>query len=188
MNVRRAEESDAPLLARVHVDSWHAAYRGLVPDSFLESFTYQRRVQRFRESLATGSEETYVVEQNGNVMGFVMLGACRDLDLNPHCTGEIRGIYISPDYWRQGLGKRLLEEAQRLLESRQYREAVLWVLEGNEQARGFYEAMGFTLDGGTKHVDLGAPLKAVRYRKTLRPTEQGAVDHTTECVPDRHST
>jgi ribosomal protein S18 acetylase RimI-like enzyme len=184
MNIRRAQESDAPSLAKVHVDSWHAAYRGLVPDSVLQGFTYQSRTEHFRQSLAADSEETYLVEENGNVMGFLVLGACRDSDLNVDCTGEIWGIYISPDCWRKGLGKRLLEEAQSLLKSRGYEEAVLWVLERNQGARRFYEAMGFRLDGGAKDVNLGIPLKAIRYRKALGPAEQGAEGDAIKRVPN----
>lgn len=167
MNIRRAQESDAPSLAKVHVDSWVAAHRGLVPESVFQCFTHQSRTEHFRQSLATGPEETYLAEENGNVMGFLILGACRDPDVNVDRTGEIWGIYISPAHWRKGLGKRLLEEAQNTLKSRGYKEAVLWVLKRNQGARRFYEAMGFGLDGRTKDVNLGTPLKAVRYRKAL---------------------
>jgi len=186
MRIRRAQESDAPSLAKVHVDAWHAAYRGLVPDSFLEGFTYQRKADRFRQALAADSEETYLVEENGNAMGFLTLGPCRDPDLDMGRAGEIWGIYISPDYWRKGLGKRLVEEAESMLQSRGYQEAVLWVLEGNQPARRFYEAMGFRPDGGTKDVSLGTALKAVRYRRALAPDEQGSEGDTTQRTPNPH--
>lgn len=163
----RATVDEAAALARVHVDSWHAAYRGLVPDSVLQRFTYEWRTERFRESLAAGSEETYVIEVDGRVAGFLTLGNCRDSDADPARTGEIWGIYLAPQYWRRGIGTRALQAGERVLRSRGYEEATLWVLEGNEQARGFYEAMGFQLDGGTKEVELGIPLKAIRYRKKL---------------------
>jgi len=102
-------------------------------------------------------------------VGFLTLGAARDPDLDTSRTGEIWGIYISPGYWRKGIGTRLAEEAEKMLRSRGYEDAVLWVLEGNQQARRFYEAMGFDLDGESKKIDWGAPLKAVRYRKALQP-------------------
>jgi ribosomal protein S18 acetylase RimI-like enzyme len=172
MNIRPARVDDAPLLARVHVDSWRAAYRGLVPDSSLQGFGYQWREESFRQSLATGAEETYLVQVEGQVVGFLTLGAARDPDLDVSRTGEIWGIYISPGYWRKGIGKRLAEEAERIVKSRGYQDAVLWVLEGNQQARRFYEAMGFALDGESRDIDWGAPLKAVRYRKALQPVEQ----------------
>jgi ribosomal protein S18 acetylase RimI-like enzyme len=172
MNIRPARVDDAPLLARVHVDSWRAAYRGLVPDSSLQRFGYQWREESFRRSLATGAEETYLVQVEGQVVGFLTLGAARDPDLDVSRTGEIWGIYVSPGYWRKGIGKRLAEEAERILKSRGYQDAVLWVLEGNQQARRFYEAMGFALNGESRDVDWGAPLKAVRYRKALQPVKQ----------------
>jgi ABC-type sugar transport system substrate-binding protein len=40
-----------------------------------------------------------------------------------------------------------------------------------DQARRFYEAMGYEADGATKQVDLGAPFAAVRYRKSLKDAE-----------------
>jgi ribosomal protein S18 acetylase RimI-like enzyme len=109
---------------------------------------------------------------NGEIVGFLTLGAGRDPDLDVSRTGEIWGIYISPDYWRRGIGKRLAEEAARIFKARGYEDAVLWVLEGNQQARQFYETMGFSLDGAFKNVDWGRPLRAVRYRKTLELVEQ----------------
>jgi len=121
--------------------------------------------------LKTGAEDTYVVQLNQEITGFLTLGAARDPDLVASRTGEIWGIYISPNYWRRGIGKRLAEEAEKILKSRGYVYVVLWVLEGNQQARQFYEAMGFTLDGESKDIDWGAPLKAVRYTKVLRPVE-----------------
>jgi hypothetical protein len=60
MEIRRATTDDAGSLARVHVDAWRAAYRGLVPDERLANLSYARSEERFRRSLAEGAEETYV--------------------------------------------------------------------------------------------------------------------------------
>jgi RimJ/RimL family protein N-acetyltransferase len=104
MKLRRATPDDALALAKAHVDSWHGAYRGLVPDSFLGGFTVERRTKRFRESIAAGAEETYVVEEDGEVLGFLTLGKCRDSDVDDNTTGEIWGIYLAPKHWRKGIG------------------------------------------------------------------------------------
>ena len=49
-----------------------------------------------------------------------------------------------------------------------FREAVLWVLEGNERGERFYRAAGWAHDGGSK-VDQfqGAAVTELRYRKRL---------------------
>jgi ribosomal protein S18 acetylase RimI-like enzyme len=167
MNLRRAQPSDAPKLAQVHVDSWQAAYRGVVPDSHLQGFTYQRREEAFRKALLAGLEETYLLEEGDRPVAILTIGACRDADLEAHRVGELWGIYIAPDHWRRGIGTKLVGEAERMLRARGYGEIVLWVLEGNAQARRFYEALGFAPDGAAKVVQLGAPLKAVRYHKVI---------------------
>jgi ribosomal protein S18 acetylase RimI-like enzyme len=172
MEIRPARVNDAPVLSRVHVDSWRAAYGGLVPDSSLQAFTNEWREESFRQSLVTGAEETYLVQVEGQVVGFLTLGAARDPDLDTSRTGEIWGIYISPGYWRKGIGRRLAEEGERMLQSKGYEDAGLWVLEDNQQARRFYEALGFGLDGESKNIDWGTPLKAVCYRKALQPVGQ----------------
>ncbi len=172
MTIRRATVEDAEALARLHVDAWRVAYRGLVPDSRLDSLDYERRATRFREQLAghgletaPSKEETYVAERGGEILGFVTLGACRDADVDPQRVGEIWGIYLAPQHWRQGAGRRLCRFAEGLLASRGCVEIKLWVLAGNVRARRFYEAMGFAADGAVKVLDLDAPLEAVRYGK-----------------------
>jgi ribosomal protein S18 acetylase RimI-like enzyme len=169
MNIRRATVDDALELARVHVDSWRAAYRGLVPDAFLERFDFHWRERCFREALDAGMEETYLVRMDAQVVGFLTLGAARDPDLDAECTGEIWGIYVSPNAWRRGIGRTLAGEAERILRSRGYEDAVLWVLEDNQRAKRFYEAMGFAPDGESREMNWGAPLQAVRYAKDLGP-------------------
>jgi ribosomal protein S18 acetylase RimI-like enzyme len=167
MNIRRATANDAPVLARVHVDSWQVAYKGIVPDSHLERFTVERREEAFRAAIDAGLEETYLAEDDGQAIGILTIGASRDADLDITRVGEIWGIYITPDYWRRGVGRMLVGEAEHILRSRSYNEVVLWVLADNAAARRFYEKMGFALDGMDKMVDLGSPLKVVRYKKGL---------------------
>jgi len=167
MQLSPARISDVPVLARIHADSWRAAYRGLIPDSYLERFTYQRREESFRQSLAANAEETYLIQQNDQVVGLLTLGAARDSDVDIHCTGEIWGIYLSPSTWRKGIGKQVVQAAEAMLQARGCETIVLWVLEKNQQARRFYEAMGFNADGASKSIDWGVPLKAIRYRKVL---------------------
>lgn len=167
LNIRRAQVNDAPQLARIHVAAWQVAYRGVVPDSILQGFTYQKREAAFRQSLAANLEETYLAEDGANALGILTIGACRDADLDVNSTGEIWGIYIAPDYWRRGIGTWLVHEAEHMLQARGYREVVLWVLEDNTEARRFYEAMSFHSDGAFKMVELGKSLKAIRYTKTM---------------------
>lgn len=171
MNIRRAIPDDSFALARVHVDSWRSAYRGLVPDAHLEKLDYARRADRFRQSFTADSPETYVAEQDGTITGFLTLGDCRDQDVDHKSTGEIWGIYLAPEYWHRGIGRSLCQWAEACLASRGYSAVVLWVFTDNDRARKFYEAMGFVPDGMTRVLNLGKELGVMRYRKKLGPAE-----------------
>lgn len=181
--MRQAIPEDASKLAKVHIDSWRAAYRGLVPDAYLASLDYARQSERFRQSLATNSEETYVTERGGHISGFLTLGACRDADVDQDAIGEIWGIYIAPEYWREGIGCYLCKWGESQLLSRGYSLSVLWVFRDNAQARGFYEAMGFASDGTTKMLNLGKELEVIRYRKELIKSEQSNPEATSNLAP-----
>ncbi|MEU6929538.1 hypothetical protein AB0A05_10295 [Streptomyces sp. NPDC046374] len=43
MPIREAAPSDAAAVAAVHIRSWRAAYRGLVPDAYLDSLDVGER-------------------------------------------------------------------------------------------------------------------------------------------------
>jgi len=168
MNIRPAKPDDAQILATLHLDSWRAAYKGLVPESYLNALDYNKRAQSFRESLEKKQIETYVVEDADNIIGFLILGACRDEDVNKKITGEIWGIYISQEFWRKGIGSKLCAYGENILKGRKYRSIVLWVFAENPRARKFYEALGYQSDGASKMLNPGKALEAVRYRKELQ--------------------
>jgi ribosomal protein S18 acetylase RimI-like enzyme len=168
MVLRIAEIRDAEKLAQVHVASWQAAYRGLVPDAFLDGMTIEKRTAAFTDALKIHSEETYLLEEGDAPIAILTIGPSRDTDLDVHRVGELWGIYVTPAWWRRGIGRRLVQEAKARLITRGYEQIVIWVLAGNVSARRFYEAMGFDLDGASKTINLGAPLQAVRYAKKVR--------------------
>lgn len=41
--VRNAVREEAAQIAKIHVDSWQVAYKGLMPQSYIEQFTIERR-------------------------------------------------------------------------------------------------------------------------------------------------
>lgn len=51
VSVRRASRDDAAEIAAVHVRSWQGAYRGLVPQGYLDRLHPADRAQRRRQTL-----------------------------------------------------------------------------------------------------------------------------------------
>jgi ribosomal protein S18 acetylase RimI-like enzyme len=172
MMVRRATPDDASTLARLLAASWQAAYRGIVPDAYMDRVDDARWCQRLKDSLSEGSEEMHVAEIASAIVGLVTFGPCRDSDANQEMTGEIRRIYVLPDYWRRGIGRTLCRHAEEALRQGGYRTCVLWVLASNVRGRRFYEALGYATDGATKTIELGAALQSVRLCRKL-PDKRG---------------
>lgn len=156
-------------MATLHVRSWQVAYRGQVPDAYLDDLSSEidRRTAFWIRVLgeAPARRQHQLVAVDGDrVAGFVTFGPCQD---EPG-AGELYAIYLDPDFWGHGFGRALMEAAVRGLEADGYATAVLWVLGTNERARRFYEIAGWAADGARRTEHRGdVELREVRYRRAL---------------------
>jgi ribosomal protein S18 acetylase RimI-like enzyme len=168
MTIRRATPDDARAIAEVTVASWQAAYRGILPQEFLESLRVEPRRVAWQAMLShdsSGGTPAWVAEDQGRVWAFVSAGPARDEDVTQP-AGEIYALYVEPSAWRQGLGRSLLATATAHLLEDTGATLTLWVLEANLPARAFYEAMGWEADGARREFDLGGSTSTeVRYRR-----------------------
>lgn len=165
--VRPATPSDAEGIARVHIASWQVAYRGQVPDAYLDGLAAEvaRRTDFWRRWISEGRVHVFVSELEGFVTGFVSCG--RSDEGGPgDPIGEVYAIYVHPQVWGSGTGRALFERARATLRELGFTKATLWVLGSNERARRFYEAAGWVADGATKEEERGTfVLREVRYRR-----------------------
>jgi GNAT superfamily N-acetyltransferase len=172
INVRKAAVSDGEAIAGVHVRAWQSAYRGLVPQPFLDQLTIATRADRWREILARPSGDIFVSHAgDGPLAGFLSLGASRDSD-RTLATGEISALYVDQAVARTGHGTTLLSAAVGRSGELGFQTLTLWVLSSNVSARMFYERRGFAADGAEKEDDRWGTftLHEVRYRRLLAPS------------------
>jgi GNAT superfamily N-acetyltransferase len=178
MLIRRATPRDVTAVATVHVRSWQAAYRGLMPDEVLDGLSVERRAGMWRSILQLGlaGHVVLVAEADGadgagqdgdTLCGFVHVGPARDADQGPE-TAELASIYLLPEAWGHGTGRALMTGAVEVMREAGYASAVLWVLVANEQARRFYEIAGWSCDG-TEKSELFGPvtLTETRYGRSV---------------------
>ena len=168
VQIRAAVPEDASGIARVHVDAWRVAYRGLIDQVLLDDLDIGQRAQQWRGLLENAPYGIVVGEVREQIAGWATFGAGRD-DGDAH-LGELKGLYIHPDEWSTGIGHALIVHVESELCHAGYSEAYLWVLRGNERAIRFYERHGWSADGGEKleKVADGAALHQLRHRKQLR--------------------
>jgi GNAT superfamily N-acetyltransferase len=179
MEVRLGTRADALAIATVHVRSWQVAYRGLLPQTYLDDLDPRRQLglwETFLDGTAWPSTGALVLV-TGNaspdtdaatVSGFAGISPTRDHDDDPTAVGELQTLYLEPGVWRRGGGSILLQAVQDQLRHAGFRSASAWVLETNVRARQFYEHHGWRFDGTTKPHDWGSfVVTDVRYRVPL---------------------
>lgn len=154
-------------MAEVHVRSWRVAYRGQMPDAFLDGLDASQRAVWWKQVVVDPNVTVLVSVLADTIVGFCSFLACRDDDAASG-TCELATLYVDPSHWRSGSGTALVERAVDTARTHGFLTLSLWVVATNERARAFYEARGFVADGHAKtHARLGIPLHEVRYRRNL---------------------
>jgi ribosomal protein S18 acetylase RimI-like enzyme len=196
VELREARPGDEPAVAELHVRSWQEAYRELMPAEFLAALDPRERAGRYTfGSDADGRPTTLLALGKGRaceggnggdpsltnsgevrpgsppspgepLVGFVTFGGSRDDDAEG--LGEVYALYVDPDRYRGGVGRLLMAEARERLADSGFSEAILWVLQGNDRARGFYEGEGWKPDGATREENpYDIVSNVARFRRPL---------------------
>lgn len=160
--VRAADTEDAPGIAKVHVDTWQSAYRGIVPQNYLDALTVQNRTIGWVRLLERGGGlVTMVSEDNdGRIVGFASGGPTRHRD--PRFQAEISSLYVSPRAQRRGHGRRLFLAVSNRLARLGLKGLFVWVLADNP-SRSFYEVMGGEAVAEMTRDFAGVPLREFGY-------------------------
>ncbi len=172
VELREARVGDEAAVADIHVRAWQEAYRGLIPDEFLDDLDPEHRARTYDfESSDPDAPTTLLAVMEGEDCGEVILGFvtfCRSRDIDAPDHGEVVALYVDPERYETGVGRMLMAEARRRLWEAGYVDALLWVLDGNERAARFYEVEGWTRDGATRVEEpYGVVSTVSRFRRPL---------------------
>jgi len=125
------------------VDTWRAAYRGIVPDAHLDGLSYDESERLWQDVIAAGDGCVFVAEDEGGVFGFAS-GKPRERfsrDLTEY-EGALETVYVLPSHGGGGAGGELVRAVVRHFAGRGVNSMLLWVFAENRSARGFYESLG----------------------------------------------
>jgi GNAT superfamily N-acetyltransferase len=166
--LRSAHPRDAPAIATVHVATWRAAYRGLIPDTVLVGLSVAAREQSWLDRLdtSTARTRTVLVTHDDAVLGFASTGPARDITAEDPTAGELYAIYLAPHAWGRGMGARLHTGALDGLRSDGFTCASVWVLDGNDRAVRFYRRQGW-IDTGRTRTDRWPELRERQLHRLL---------------------
>ena len=133
ITIRRAQADDITGIQRVARQSWHAVYGGLLRDDTIDDLLAEGYAESFLgRALESGDLALFVAEDEYSVVGYV---SCE-----PPLEGDIGqvSIYVSPDYWGEGIGTGLLETAESYLDTQDAAAVQDVVLAGNDVGNAFY--------------------------------------------------
>lgn len=167
MPLRPANPEDALAVARVHVRSWQAAYRTLLPGDYLDQLRAEDRACKYDFANADPTQPYTIVAAEGeSICGFATTMLSRDGELAGF--GELCALYVDPDFWGRGIGVALVIAARARLLQLDVRNAFLWVLKGNVRADRFYHNDGWAPDGCSRtEIMWGVTVDDFRYRRKL---------------------
>lgn len=189
VTVRDATDADRGAISDVHVAAIRelgpAAYDDRVVDAWAGG-SEARSTSGGRDPSASGDDEDrdpagypigetdaafVVAEVNGRVAGF---GDVTGVDPNDYdvvaeeradATGEVRAVYVHPDFARRGVGSALLAELERRARDRGFETLVLTA---SLNAVPFYEHRGYEAVTTVTHEFGGeVPGDAVVMRRSL---------------------
>lgn len=162
--LRPAEPGDVHEVAGVHVRAWQAAYRGLLPDDFLDGLRPEDRAARYTFGVPDAPYTVVAVDDRA-ICGFVTTGPASE---DTHGAGHLIALYVDPSHWGRRIGQLLVATGRDTLAAAGYPAAVLWTLAGNERAERFYLRDGWTTDGAVIHQRVwGLSMPTRRYDRPL---------------------
>jgi ribosomal-protein-alanine N-acetyltransferase len=109
---------------------------------FLPGIAYPREELRYFVDLP--KTQTSVAESRGTIAGFVIASVNPDRRMQRR-TGHIITIDVLPDFRRQDVGGRLLQEAERFLRTSSCRGVLLETAVDNDSALRFYKKHGYSV-------------------------------------------
>ena len=167
--VRRAVASDAPGVARVHVDTWRETYRGLMSDGVLDDPGLLDSREKFWNAVLTDSQfeqnRVAVASHGGTLIGVAMAGPCLDDAAGPQ---QLYVLYVYAAFHGAGVGAALLNAVIA-----PGAPAALWVADPNPRAQAFYRKNGFVADGAVKIED---DVREVRMVRSTHAATSGQAD------------
>ncbi|WP_030436696.1 GNAT family N-acetyltransferase [Actinoplanes subtropicus] len=163
--LRTGNDVDLLLVGALHFRSRAAAYAHILSPNALASPGAAALAAWWGErwKWEQGTHGLTVAEDFERIVGFSYVGPSET-----EGAAELYAIHVDPAVVGTGVGRLLMGNALEQLAELGGERAVLWVLEGNERARRFYDRGGWVADGETRVEAIGGePVKQLRYSRSL---------------------
>ena len=157
-------------VACVHVRSWQAAYRNILPDDYLDQLRPEDRAAKYdfasRDPLKPQTIVAIESVSTPVICGFATTMPVSGSDMPGY--GELCALYVDPQDWGKGVGLALVSAARAQMLEHGFHKAILWVLTGNVRAERFYQNDGWAAEGVLRKATVwDIEVDEIRYSRQL---------------------
>ena len=157
--IRPLEEKDIEVVCGIVNENWKNVYAEYINPLLLNADGCAERIHQLKLDFITHRLSEYVWEEQNQVSAMLAFGDTADTDLAE--AFEIWRIYVAPQFQKKGIGKLLLEFAEKQAKRQGYKRIVIWAFKDNYRAVSFYQKHGYCID---KEEYLGEPYLAIGTR------------------------
>lgn len=163
--VREADFDDAAGIADVHVRTWQATYRDILPAAYLDGMSDIRHAAMWADMLDRSDRLGVTLIAEAGKDGIIGFADCtHERGTRARDQGEISALYVLPAWQRRGVGMKLVKAGARALAAGGMTRLSIWVLQENTLARDFYAHIGGQPGETRRSGFLGLDLSEVCYR------------------------
>lgn len=165
LRLRRATAADALLLAAMHTASRASAYRGLLPDAWIDRTMAGESRAHWLEKMPridAGAGAAWIAEERDEAVAFACV-----LAPDEHGSVYVDNLHALPACKGRGAGSALLDVVRRWAIEGGATGLHLLVLEANVAAIGFYERHGWRRTERLDDTMGGVVVPVLRYRLVL---------------------
>ncbi|TGW14581.1 GNAT family N-acetyltransferase [bacterium NHP-B] len=162
--IRPMTLDDAQAVVALTKICWQTHYKGLIEQSVLDDFPQDQFLEGRRSFLQAvqgrpGYYACVATLKNAQIVGFA--------DARPYekemTVCEISALYVLPEYQGLGIGHALWVAQKNVLRNMNYKELVVWTLEGNLLAENFYKRQGGRVAERQNKLILGKPYPSIKF-------------------------
>ena len=165
--IREATEDDILEVAKLHVDSWNDAYKGIIAQDYLDSMknNLEKRITRMKDEF--NLRKMIVATINNEIVGFSEFVLSNDFSKDLDIDCELCGLYVKSAYLKTGIGTKLFNYVKELFISNNKKTMGLWCLKENKKTIKFYKNKGGTIIKEKKFTLAGKEYTEVAFKYDL---------------------
>lgn len=149
IQLRPAGPSDLDGVVAVFQACWTTSYAAVLPAALVAVTTPDRSRALWSRVLADAAPGEVMVAVDDRTIRGVTRWAVADTA----SSGWVHSLYVDPAAQGRGIGRQLLDAAERAIVSAGATSARLWVFAANAPSRAFYASCGWSPDGTTRVED-----------------------------------